>query len=371
MPVADSVVSRYRNRGVATEDLQQVAYLALTKATRRFDPGAGHDFLSFCVPTIRGEVRRYFRDKGWMVRPPRRIQELQQRLGSARTDLTASLGRPPTPDELARHLEERPADIREALDGQGCFTPDVLDRTVSDERARPRRADRGRRRGPGGRRSTGDARSRRTQAQCDVTATSCELRFYEGLTQREIAEDIGVTQMQVSRCSPASTATCAKSSDPARSATQSASARLLRVGAQRLGKGYRMATTPPSASFFAQVSQDLMQIGEERPDAAERGRARRRGRPRVRLGERHAAPAAQPHRDRGGVLRHRHARPTSSSTTSRRARASRPPPPANHGCPTGSTTPRTGRAGVPAPRRSASTHSSASSCPPATRSSAR
>ena len=108
MPVADSVVSRYRGRGVATEDLQQVAYLALTKATRRFDPEAGHDFLSFCVPTIRGEVRRYFRDKGWMVRPPRRIQELQQRLGSARTDLTASLGRPPTPDELASHLEERP-----------------------------------------------------------------------------------------------------------------------------------------------------------------------------------------------------------------------------------------------------------------------
>src|SRR6188472_3605299 len=67
MPIADSVVARYRSRGVATEDLQQVAYLALTKAARRFDPEAGHDFLSFCVPTIRGEVRRYFRDKGWMV----------------------------------------------------------------------------------------------------------------------------------------------------------------------------------------------------------------------------------------------------------------------------------------------------------------
>ena len=87
MPVADSVVSRYRSRGIATDDLRQVAYLALTKAARRFDPHAGHDFLSFCVPTIRGEVRRYFRDKGWMVRPPRRIQELQQRVTRAQTEL--------------------------------------------------------------------------------------------------------------------------------------------------------------------------------------------------------------------------------------------------------------------------------------------
>ena len=133
MPVADSVVSRYRSRGIATEDLQQVAYLALTKAARRFDPSAGHDFLSFCVPTIRGEVRRYFRDKGWMVRPPRRIQELQQRITQAQTDLTTTLGRPPSADELARHLDEEPADVREALDGQGCFTPTSLDRPVGEE----------------------------------------------------------------------------------------------------------------------------------------------------------------------------------------------------------------------------------------------
>jgi len=199
MPVADSVVSRYRNRGVATEDLQQVAYLALTKATRRFDPRAGHDFLSFCVPTMRGEVRRYFRDKGWMVRPPRRIQELQQRLGAARTDLTASLGRPPTPDDLARHLDERPADIREALDGQGCFTPTSLDRTVSDERGSTL----------GELIGVDDAEQEAAEARVTLAPVVrklsardrhiLRLRFYEGLTQREIAEDIGVTQMQVSR----------------------------------------------------------------------------------------------------------------------------------------------------------------------------
>jgi RNA polymerase sigma-B factor len=199
MPVADAVVSRYRSRGVATEDLQQVAYLALTKAARRFDPCAGHDFLSFCVPTMRGEVRRYFRDKGWMVRPPRRIQELQQRITQAQRDLTTSIGRPPTPDELAEHLDERPGDVREALDGHGCFAPTSLDRPVGEEVG----ASLGD--------LIGDDDTDHAAAEARVTLAPVvrrlssrdrhilELRFFAGLTQREIAEDIGVTQMQVSR----------------------------------------------------------------------------------------------------------------------------------------------------------------------------
>src|SRR3954451_982633 len=130
MPVADAVVSRYRSRGVATEDLQQVAYLALTKAARRFDPEAGHAFLSFCVPTIRGEVRRYFRDQGWMVRPPRRIPELQQAVVRTQSDLTAELGRPATPRELSEALGEELDDVLEALDGRGAFSPTSLDRPV-------------------------------------------------------------------------------------------------------------------------------------------------------------------------------------------------------------------------------------------------
>jgi RNA polymerase sigma-B factor len=200
MEVADSVVARYRGRGIATEDLEQTAYLALTKAARRFDPCSGHDFLSFCVPTIRGEVRRYFRDKGWVVRPPRRIQELQQRVWHAQEDLGTRLGRPATVDELAEHLEESSRDIREALDGHGCFSPASLDRPVSDDGGQPL-ADM----------LTSEEDREEQAAEARVALAPVvrrlstrdrrilQLRFFDGLTQREIADDLGVTQMQVSR----------------------------------------------------------------------------------------------------------------------------------------------------------------------------
>lgn len=80
MTVAADCARRYRGRGIATDDLDQVAYLGLVKAVQAFDPERGHDFLSFAVPTIRGELRRHFRDHGWALRPPHSIQELQTRI---------------------------------------------------------------------------------------------------------------------------------------------------------------------------------------------------------------------------------------------------------------------------------------------------
>ena len=200
MPVAASIAARYRSRGIAADDLQQVAYLALTKAAQRFDPRAGFAFLAFCVPTIRGEVRRHFRDFGWMVRPPRRIQELQANLMRARTTLAHDLGRPPTEAELATHLDESLANVLEALDAQGCFVPASLDRPVGDDESGTT---------VGELIGVDDVRESSVEARValgpvvrrlsDRDRHILRLRFFEGLTQREIAEDIGVTQMQVSR----------------------------------------------------------------------------------------------------------------------------------------------------------------------------
>jgi len=201
MVVAQSIAHRYRGRGIPLEDLEQVAYLALTKAAQRFDPHAGHAFLAFCVPTIRGEVRRYFRDQGWMVRPPRRLQELQQRVLRSKAELTGTFGRSPTAQEVAENLEETVEDVLEALDGHGCFTPVSLDRPTSGEN------------GDGA--ALGELLGQEDSSQecaearvvlapavrrlSDRDKRILRLRFFEGLTQREIADDIGVTQMQVSR----------------------------------------------------------------------------------------------------------------------------------------------------------------------------
>jgi RNA polymerase sigma-B factor len=198
MPVADSIAARYRQRGVDDDDLRQVAYLALTKSAQRFDTASGHAFLSYCVPTIRGELRRYFRDHGWVVRPPRRLHELQQRLAVARTDLSSRGAAVPTAPELATEVGEELAEVREALDCAGCFTPASLDLPIGDGVTTVGDLF--------GKEEVGmDAVEARVMLTPVVRSLSerdrriLRLRFLDGLTQREIAEDIGVTQMQVSR----------------------------------------------------------------------------------------------------------------------------------------------------------------------------
>ena len=196
--VARSMASRYRNRGIDLDDLEQVALLGLTKAAQRFDPSAGHDFLSFAVPTVRGELRRHFRDSGWMVRPPRRVQDLQTRISSAQEELESQLGRSPRPSEIATHLDEDTSDIVEALAADGCFTPTSLDARVAD-----------------GSSSLGDllGQEDRALAQAEakvmldplmrgLTARDRQivrLRYYQEQTQQEIADSVGLTQAQVSR----------------------------------------------------------------------------------------------------------------------------------------------------------------------------
>jgi RNA polymerase sigma-B factor len=197
--VARSLAHRYRDRGLDVEDLEQVAYLALVKAAHRFDPDAGHDFLSYAVPTVRGELRRHFRDVGWTVRPPRRVQELQSRVADVQVDLAGRLGRSPTAGELAAELEEDRSDVEEALGAEGCFVPASLDRPVSENSST---CVGDLLEGPDGGHSSAEARIALAPAVRRLGERDrriLQLRFFEDRTQREIGEDIGVTQMQVSR----------------------------------------------------------------------------------------------------------------------------------------------------------------------------
>lgn len=199
MPVAASVARRYRARGVNVEDLQQVAYVGLIKAVSRFDYTLEHDFLSYAIPTITGEVRRYFRDGCWAVRPPRRIQELQSQIPAVRERLAQDLGRRPTLTDIANALGVSNKDAAEALAATGCFTPSSLDAPDST-----------------GVRSPIDQivdHRLKGLARCEDQVFLTQLlqhlsprerailhyRFVDGLTQHQIAEQLGVTQMQVSR----------------------------------------------------------------------------------------------------------------------------------------------------------------------------
>ena len=115
-PLAIHLANRYRHRGVEIEDLQQVAFLGLVNAIDRFDPNFGSRFISFAVPTITGEIKRYFRDRTWAVRPPRSAQERHLDLRRARVALSSDLGRPPTVQELASELDELTPRVDPVLD---------------------------------------------------------------------------------------------------------------------------------------------------------------------------------------------------------------------------------------------------------------
>jgi RNA polymerase sigma-B factor len=204
LPVADSLAQRYSARGLPLEDLVQEARLALVRVVESFRPEYGHDFLSYAVPSILGALRKQFRDSGWTVRPPRRIQEAQQAINQSRSDLMQELGREPRVSELAGRLDLDEETVIEALSADGCYTPASLDRPVGGE------ADSD----PGGRTLGSVLGSEDPDfASCEARVllrpllskledrdrTVLRLRFVDGLTQREVGEEIGVTQMQVSR----------------------------------------------------------------------------------------------------------------------------------------------------------------------------
>lgn len=201
LPISDRLALRYSGRGIPSQDLVQVARLGLIKAVHRFDPDAGHDFLSFAVPTIVGELKRHFRDCGWTVRPPRRIQELQPQIRDASSTLTQTLGRTPTRTDIADFLAIDESLVVEALAANGCFSPTSLDQPApGGSNPRPNWED------ALGQTDNGLAMVEAKLALapifrglCDRDRNVLRLRSVDGLTQQEIGRVIGVSQMQVSR----------------------------------------------------------------------------------------------------------------------------------------------------------------------------
>ena len=196
--LASFCASRFARRGEPRDDLVQVALVGLVNAVNRFDPGRQLSFSTFAVPTIEGELRRYFRDKTWSVHVPRRLKDDNRAVASAVDDLTAALGRTPVVAEISSRTGLGHEDVLEALDvhnGQRCVP---LDQGDGDDVHEP---------APLGVEDGGFAAAEARTLLADLLTVLptprdrlvIGLRFVEGLTQSEIAREIGVSQVQVSR----------------------------------------------------------------------------------------------------------------------------------------------------------------------------
>jgi len=192
LPVAWHIADRFSDRGESVDDLHQVAAVALIHAIDRFDVDRGVDFLSYAVPTITGEIRRYFRDLGWMLRVPRKLKELCLAIDDVEQELGARLGRSPTPSELAARLEVSKEEVFEGLHAISAYRLLSLDHLELDDRF-----------------WSDDhelevvelhhALSPLLQGLPRRERRIVVLRFFHNKTQSEIARTIGISQMHVSR----------------------------------------------------------------------------------------------------------------------------------------------------------------------------
>jgi RNA polymerase sigma-B factor len=202
LPLARKIASRYARTQEPFEDLVQVASLGLVKAVDRFDASRGVAFASFAVPTILGELKRYFRDKGWAIHLPRGLQELVLKVQAADAKLSSNTGRSPTVDDIALYLEVEAEHVLEALEAMNFRYASSLDAPIengSDDGTLTRHEI-------VGSDEEGYALAETTASLAtsvgDLPVADREvlmLRFKYGMTQRQIAEQIGVSQMQVSR----------------------------------------------------------------------------------------------------------------------------------------------------------------------------
>jgi RNA polymerase sigma-B factor len=201
LPLVEHCARRFRNRGEPFEDLVQVGTIGLIKSIDRFESDRGVEFSTYATPTIIGEIKRYFRDKGWAIRVPRRLQELRMQIGAASAELTQSLGRSPTPRELAENLGCTVEEIVEGIESSNAYATLSLD--ASDN-------------GEDGAAATmldaigvDDANLEHVEIRESLKPLLDQLeprekkilllRFFKNMTQSQIADEIGVSQMHVSR----------------------------------------------------------------------------------------------------------------------------------------------------------------------------
>lgn len=201
MPLVEHCARRFLNRGEQLEDLVQVGTIGLIKAIDRFDLERGVEFSTYATPTILGEIKRHFRDKGWAIRVPRRLQELRMQIASVSGDLNQKLGRSPTPREIAERLGVTMEEVLEGIESANAYSTLSLD--------------------AGGDSGDGSLGSMlETMGSLDPMLEHVEiresikpllealperekkilmLRFFGGMTQSQIAQEIGISQMHVSR----------------------------------------------------------------------------------------------------------------------------------------------------------------------------
>jgi RNA polymerase sigma-B factor len=200
LPVAQHIARRFSGRGEPLDDLVQVATVGLINAVDRFSPERGSDFFSFAVPTISGEVRRHFRDLGWSMRVPRRLKDLHVSINAAVSNLSQDLGRAPKPTELAEHLGVPVSDVLEGLEASEAYRSSSLDEMLSSERGSAT---------VGELVGEADAELDRVDFQEALRPVLAELperertivmlRFFGNMTQTQIADKVGISQMHVSR----------------------------------------------------------------------------------------------------------------------------------------------------------------------------
>ena len=201
LPLVEHLARRFRNRGEPYDDLVQVGTIGLIKAVDRFEPERGLEFSTYATPTIVGEIKRHFRDKGWAVRVPRRLQEMRLQISRATQELSQDLGHSPTVAEIAGRLGVSEEQVLEGLESANAYATISLDAGSDDEESG----------GPGIMDTLGedDEALEGVEYRESLKPLLAQLpprerhilmlRFFRGMTQSEIAAEVGISQMHVSR----------------------------------------------------------------------------------------------------------------------------------------------------------------------------